>query len=638
MFFRTRMSRCFAVTVAALAMLLSRSVMAQDDIFDSIGGGEEDGASDVEELPVSDSAAGVVSGEEDENAGALVTEAMDAYSNLEMERAKELLDQAIALGDSLSNNMRSKIHSSMGIISISGYSDAAAGQIHFIKATCYNDDAKVDPLFSTPEIDLIFTQAKDSTTVQKCEEYGIFPPWAGPKITPCGNFRQPTEQKKSTEVPFYLDVAALIEYQIDRLVLYYSYDSGKYQDVTMTRKSGNGFGAMLECEAQELRVNNPNEITYYIEGIGSDGSVICGQGNDEFPLTLTMTEGASPLPPVGGMSPQECLQCVSGDVACQKKLAAITRGDARDGDACTTDNDCVMGLICDPSLFTCATEPYVEPKKEEVVGPSKFYVALGGGSGGGYLNTSVSISRPDFPPTDGNREPNRPYDPREIITGQPEESPLGIIRTSDEDTSGFAWAGVPIRLALGYQITPKLAVEVSGRFDAYVTSSSPPRSCYDAAGGDFNQMINNANAGYCNITFDRDAFSDEQIVEMGKVAMETTPDPNDSDKKTVVLHKKYQYAWLVNARVRYRFITSGSFVASVFGGVGYGHIQYLVPDKENKRKYFPLPGMVDIEIGPGIAYYFNNHVGFFADVPIDFLVGDGFAVNFDLNVGLVFGF
>ena len=48
--------------------------------------------------------------------------------------------------------------------------------------------------------------------------------------------------------------------------------------------------------------------------------------------------------------------------------------------------------------------------------------------------------------------------------------------------------------------------------------------------------------------------------------------------------------------------------------------------------------MVNIELGWGLAYFFNRHVGLIFDVPIDFILGDGFAINFDVNLGLGVGF
>ena len=103
-----------------------------------------------------------------------------------------------------------------------------------------------------------------------------------------------------------------------------------------------------------------------------------------------------------------------------------------------------------------------------------------------------------------------------------------------------------------------------------------------------------------------------------------------------IITKAFQYAWLINARVRYRLVHKGVFGFSLFGGIGYGHIQYRIAGDDTA--YFPMPGMFDIELGPGLAFYFNQHFGIVVDVPIDIIVGDGFALNFDVTLGLSFGF
>jgi hypothetical protein len=374
-------------------------------------------------------------------------------------------------------------------------------------------------------------------------------------------------------------------------------------------------------------------VTYYIEGAAADGTVICGHGTDEYPLKLMMSEDAPLLSPIGGMTPQECLQCEDGDVECQKKLAAMTRADKAAGETCTTDNDCVAGLICDPEMFVCGEDKPKEPKKKKGKGPQVFYATLTGGTGVGFVSKDMQIEKAVLPETSEEAaDPN--FDPRpEIPEG---DYARGKIATLDRDVNGFSWSGIPVRLALGYQITEKLSIEVSGRLDAFVVSNSTPVSCLDAAGGDLGQMVTNAANEECNITFDDAEYTDEQLAEMGEKAI--AYEPRSDGTAAVVMEKEYQIAWMVNARVRFKFLSVGSLAASVFGGVGYGHFQYRVKDVSSDSYYYPMPGMVDIEVGLGLAYYFSRHVGLVFDIPIDFLVGDGFAANFDFNLGLAFGF
>lgn len=578
--------------------------------------------------------------EKNEEALAMVSSAMDAFSNLEMDRAREVLEEALAFADELENPTRAKIHTSLGVIVISGFSDTPLGQSHFIQATCLDSETTVDPLYSTPEIDLIFSQAKELATAEKCEEFGIVAEGVEPSIRPCGDFAPLESQRRAHEIPFYVEVDGNLEYQVTSVILHYAFDSGRYTDLELSPRA-NGYGAKVECDLHEIRRVNPKEVTYYIEGFSADGELVCGHGNEEYPLVLTMSENASLPPRIAGMKPEECIQCEEGDTECQKNLMAKLRGNGKDGDSCTSDMDCIVELMCDPEMFVCTSEPITREEKEEdtkTPGHKKFYVALSGGTGGGYVRKKINIKKAAIPAPDSGET----YDPRELIgvTYDIDEA-TGRIVTVKNNAKGFSWAGIPVRLAVGYHITPKLSVEVSGRMDMFVISNSEPVNCWDAAGGDIDRMLTNADENLCSFEFDGN-YSDADRKTMGEVAIAVKkvgePDANGNSKQQTLNKKTYQFAWLVNARARYRYLTFGSFVGSVFGGIGYGHIQYRVKDTSSGKHYFPMPGMVDIEIGPGFAYYFTENAGVIVDVPLDFIVGDGFAFNIDVNLGISVGF
>ena len=579
--------------------------------------------------------------DKNEEALAMVSSAMDAYSNLEMDRAKDMLEGALDLGDELESSTRAKIHTSLGVVSISGFSDTPIGQTHFIQAACLDGEIKVDALYSTPEIDLVFSQAKEMATPEKCRELGIVLEGAGPSTRPCGDFSPMERQRRSYEIPFYLEVSGDLRYKVASMVLHYSFDSGRYTDLDLAPRA-NGYGAKVECDLHEIRRADPREVTYYIEGFTADGELVCGQGDAEYPLTLEMADDAPPPSRIAGMKPEACVRCEEGDAACQRKLMERLRGNAKEGDSCTSDMNCKVDLMCDPEMFVCTSEPIEREEEEEegaLPGHKKFYVALTGGTGGGFVKKSIKIKKAAFP------EPNsgENYDPRKLI-GVPYDidDASGEIVTVNNDAKGFSWSGIPVRLAVGVHITPKLSVEVSGRMDMFLVSNSTPVNCWDAAGGNVDQLKVDAGNGLCSFDFDGD-YSNEQVEEMGKVAISMKkigdePTDGTNRKRLAVLKTKYQFSWLVNARARYRFLNRGSFVGSVFGGVGYGHIQYRVKDKASGKFYFPMPGMVNIELGPGLAYYFSKNVGLVLDVPLDFIVGDGFAFNIDVNLGVSLGF
>ncbi|MCP4605969.1 MAG: porin family protein [Proteobacteria bacterium] len=245
-------------------------------------------------------------------------------------------------------------------------------------------------------------------------------------------------------------------------------------------------------------------------------------------------------------------------------------------------------------------------------GPTTFYINLGGGTGIGYESKDASYNSID----DQQVDP-----PSNTTWAYPDFIDSRILIEEIQNPNGSAWAGVPVRLAIGYFIVPKLSLEISGRFDVYIIQVERLQSCWDLAQDSPDLNIN-----------DLDCSINEREEEVAKKAVIWGVDglPMESSK--------YQYAWLVNVRARYQFFSIGSIVFSAFGGVGYGHIQYRVPVKDESKAYFPMPGMVDIEVGPAFSYFFNDYIGLNIEFPIDIIVGDGFALNFDLSLGLGFGF
>lgn len=566
----------------------------------------------------------------------LIASAMDAYSNLEMQQAKTLLEQALAMADSLDPQTLAKVHVSMGVVWIGGFSDNVNGQNSFTAALCFDPEAKVDPLFSTPDIEMVFASAQGVATDETCA--GIVGEPEGPvsTISPCGSHVPLVEQKKSYELPFYMQVPESMQQQLHKVVLHYSFDTETTFRRTELPPLGAGYGKVLTCEEGGLREAQPETVTYYIEGLDRNGNVVCGHGEEAEPLEVYMTEEVPPIPPIVGLKPKKC--CDPGDVECLREVAG------RDvGEACTMDSDCREGLTCSDSNFLCEvpTSGEDDKHKEEIIGPQRFYVNLTGGTGAGYMAQTVTIKKADFGDDDGENIPD-PRSESGVIPdypyGDPNNSEVGAIVVDDQKIQGMSWSGIPLRLALGFNVLPRLSIEATGRVDVFIVKNVAPMSCWEAAGGDLQSSA--LGGGECNLDhWNGEAMyglSEEEIEQIAKyaVAQETTSDGRNVTRTTT----SSQLAWLINARVRYKALVKGGFNLSLFGGMGYGHIQYRVPNTTGSDAYYPLPGMVNIELGLGFAYYFNRYIGLIFDVPIDFLVGDGFALNFDFNLGIGVGF
>ncbi len=554
----------------------------------------------------------------------LVRQAMDAYGNLEFDSAKNTLEQALAMASQIDTKTLANAYASLGMVMSGGFADNATAQNNFVIALCLDSAVGVNPLYSTPEIDLLFTMAKGQASPESCPSVlsGITQPGGGdtggdmggsvldllePSIAPCGDYMPMDEQKQKYELPFYIELSPEMRGQVNRLTVKYAFDSSEqYTEIKLPQR-GAGFGAMLSCDLGQIHIYDPSTIAYFIEGLDATGQVVCGHGTQEMPIEVLMMPDAEPIPSIAGMLPKECAPCPPWEPDCHPKDTSFL---PKENEGCLPDVGCADGLTCS-DLGICAKD---DVKEDGARGPSKFYVNVGGGAGFGYMYRDITIRQMDY-------------------TADPEGDawegvPRGVIeeiKKKASETDGTAWSGIPLRLAVGFFVSPKLSLEVSGRFDVYVTSTNEPQSCWDAAGGSVEGL---QDLTTCSIPIATGNPEDAEAIARLAVAHDVSANE--------IMVKEYQYAWLVNARLRYRLLSKGVFALSLFGGLGYGHVQYRIAGSDTP--YFPLPGGFNIEIGPGFSFFFTDHFGLNIEVPIDVVAGDGFALNFDLNVGLGFGF
>jgi hypothetical protein len=542
----------------------------------------------------------------------LVRQAMEAYSNLNLDQSRAQLDQALALAAQLDKATLARVHVSYGILWIGGFTDNAKGQQSFLVGLCLDSTILVDPLLSTPEIDMMYALSKQQVNPATCQTAlagvvvpggGVVPPPPGqgafppPPVTPpaepsCGTLNSIEEQKQKMELPIYVELDQSMMGRVARLTAKYAFDANqKYTDLPLSMV-GNGYGAMISCAQGKIHEFDPKTITYYVEGYDNQNRKVCTIGTKDMPNEVRMMpEVAIPVEGLPGMPPpKECQACAPWDQTC--------KGNVLPGidEPCTKSVGCQEGLNCGESGL-CESAP-----ESKTGGPTTFYVNLGVGAGFGYMSKDMTI--------------------RQI--GSDTATKEKYLKETKTNPAGMAWSGIPARLAVGFFVIPDLSIEVTTRFDVYISSEKQLKSCYELA-KDQGQV---------------------PYSELGEQCRPQVADGKDEDAKrslaidaqqNTLENQKTQIAWLVNARVRYAIISDDAFRLSIFGGVGYGFIKYRIATSDGSA-YFPMPGMVDIEVGPAIAYYFTPNVGIIAEVPIDAIVGDGFGLNFDVNVGLSFGF
>lgn len=551
----------------------------------------------------------------------LVKEAMDAYSNLDLTAATGALEEALGYAPDLDKATLARLYVAYGTIRIGGSGDNASGQRDFATALCLDSGIMIDPLMSTPDIDAVFMMAKQQATPANCPNVlstivlpggaQAGPPKGGaadPGVPVCGVHTAPTDVKQRYEVPLYMELDPAMQARLAKLVVRYAFDgSPQYKELTVT-PSGRGFGAQVSCDEGEIRLYDPATINYYIEGYDRLGNLICGHASAEGPFNVVMTPESSPLPGIAGFPvPQECTQCPPWDKTCGQGAKP------GDGEMCDPATGCAEGLVCGEAGI-CEPDGSAPTGPR---GPQKFYVNVSGGVGFGGMSQEITFTTIE------------------------DENDDDVVATYTKKPSGFAFGGVPLRLAIGLQI-PKLdwlSVEISGRIDVtkFVTSDIDNQSCWDAAGGD----IDEANNKTCT-DVDGMGPTSEPHVDFNDEAAKKSVALTDSGDPVELATKHIAKAWLANARARFTFLqkpilAGGAMRLSAFAGVGYGHIIYKVASPSGDP-YYPKPGFVDIEVGAAAIFYFSRNFGLGIELPIDVLVGDGWAVNFDPSVVVSVGF
>ncbi|MFO8072338.1 MAG: hypothetical protein R6V85_10735 [Polyangia bacterium] len=536
-------------------------------------------------------------------ARSLVKEAMDAYSSLDLETAQSRLDKALELAPEIDEPTLARIYVSYGVLHIGGFTDNAKGQQSFMIALCLDDSIMVDPLLSTPEIDMLFTMAKNQVNPNQCQQTlstietpqggggSGQEPVPGPseeQLPQCGSHDAPVEQRKKYELPVYLELATQMHGQVNQLVLKYAFDGGTNYSQIPFQRAGRGFGAQISCDEGQIRIFDPSSIEYFIEGYDRMGNLVCRHGAPEAPLSVAMSPDAPVLPGIPGMAPpKECAPCAPWDTECLEG--------SKPGldEPCDPATGCAEGLVCGEAGL-CVSD--AGGGAGEQVGPEHFYFNFPGLSPVGFAFIKAEME----------------FD--KIASGDKSPKNYSTIEHVEDNPAGAVWSGVPyswpFRLAAGYYVIPRLAIEVTGRIDVKFDSFSEPLSCWDANNQDMDEVMSHTCTG--DPTDEEDAKESVAMTSDGE-AVERT--------ETLV-------SWLVNLRARYDVVSQGGLRVGLFGGVGYGYFKYRIASGHDI--YFPMTGFIDIEVGGNLFYYFSDHYGIGAEIPVDLVVGDGLSVNFEL--------
>ena len=273
--------------------------------------------------------------------------AMEAYNSMDINKAGSMLEEAlrVAAQGGVAGTLLAQTNMNLAIVYIGGLGDSAGGQKYFGDALCADPSVQLDPLTSTPDIQSVFQAAQQTVQQTGCaNKAGAISPGAAAATVPMGNaltHYSPPEQLTQTPLPLYAEVSSGA--RAKGVYLYYK-GTGmeQFKRVSMLRY-GQGYAFQISCND----VFEP-QVQYYIEAVGSSGSVVGAAGSATEPVTVpvvgmrTQAEPALPNAP----SPASCAaaECPPGVQGCaQSGTNAI-------GDRCSSESECQSGLACEDEL------------------------------------------------------------------------------------------------------------------------------------------------------------------------------------------------------------------------------------------------------------------------------------------------
>ncbi|MDD9943695.1 MAG: hypothetical protein OXU20_21820 [Myxococcales bacterium] len=272
-------------------------------------------------------------------------EAMEAYNQLDINRAGRLLERALRLAQegSVGGLVVAVTNLNLGMVYIGGLGDQQGGLAYFVAAICNEASIELDPLVSTPDMQQVFVQARAHAQQGGCDGgMAQGPAPAGQQqylpqqvVQPVVHV-PPTEQQTQTPLPLYVEVAPTLG--ATGVDLYYrGLGMDTYKQVPMYA-FGQGMAYQITCND----VFEP-KVSYYIQVVNDDGQVLASVGSPQVPIEVAVsTQMGSAAPALPGRPAPT--SCVGGE--CPPGVECPQPGTAGIGEDCTNTFECQNGLIC----------------------------------------------------------------------------------------------------------------------------------------------------------------------------------------------------------------------------------------------------------------------------------------------------
>jgi hypothetical protein len=316
---------------------------------------------------------------------------MEAYNNLEIEQSQGLLNQALeaAQRGPVTGSPLARTYMNLGIVAIGGLGDNGAGLQYFTQAIQADRNVALDPLTSTPDIQVVFTMAQQrarsgGATTAEPEPTPEPEPSAGGSDLP---HTPVTEQLQQTALPVFVEVPN----NPAHVYLYYrATGMREFRRVEMERV-GRGYG--LEVPCSEVFAGT---VAYYIVAFARDGSPLGFAGSQSAPIEVNIvtsrTTAAPALP--GRAPPEQCAEeeCPPGMPCANASNPTSRRGM---GESCSSDSECNSGN-CEDDLCAAGSgssssgsQGIDEPNQSS--GPA-FFARVAGTAGLSFIGTNSAIT------------------------------------------------------------------------------------------------------------------------------------------------------------------------------------------------------------------------------------------------------
>jgi len=517
-------------------------------------------------------------GPRDRAARSLITDAVEEYQNLEIDRSLERLQNAVrtCANNGCSPAMTARVHMAIGIVQVGGQQNTTAGVESMVRALQLDANAQPDAMLVTPEISAAFRQAQGQVAGGGRTPPVNTPPVNTPRRPSSGGELLHTpapEQLANTPLPVYVEPSAT--FSVEHVYVYYKGNGMRSFERREMSRAANGYGAEIPCAAMIAP-----SMEYYVTAVDANTQVVATVGSETSPVQVSIVARRShPAPSLPGRTPPETCaadteECPPGMTGPQCRTRPAARGNRGLGDPCASNDECGEGLHCDAGACgvgeAASTEP-TEPTDPRAPRASRFSFDLGAGIGAAFLT-----GRPSY------------AEQRLLVnsSGQVVRRDCGDVVCYQTIDPGFAptfFLAANVR----YNFTPRIGAAVVARFQF----DAAPWTIAATAGGSARS----------------NPFAN--LLLMGRLYYAFTP---------------------------HGFATSG-FVASAFGGGGVGQIEPkpALPSTETREGAHVLSGYGNVHAGARVEYAVRNgfHAG--AEVALQFMFPT-FLFNIDTTVFLGF--